>query len=148
MSKSKIFSRVLCVLLCTGLVFVGCTEGSIDDNINNESNNTELPGSNNNDNTQQPGDNPDNEDNVIANNEIWYTTTDNQRLFPSSTEANVFGAYFISNTFSDGKGVITFDGDVTKIGDKVFQTVRLLLLSLFPIVLLRLGIMHSIVVPR
>lgn len=121
MAKVNIFSRVLCVLLCTGLVFVGCTEGSIDDNINNESNNTELPGGNNNDNTEQPGDNPDNEDNVIANNEIWYTTTDNLRLFPSSTEANVFGAYFISNTFSDGKGVITFDGDVTKIGDNVFQ---------------------------
>lgn len=41
------FSGVQCALLvCAGLVFAGCTEGNIDDNINNGSNNTEQPGNN------------------------------------------------------------------------------------------------------
>ena len=61
--------------------------------------------------------------NVIANNEIWYTTTDNKRIIPPSTEPTVFGAYFISNTYSDGKGVLTFDGEITKIGNDAFKDI-------------------------
>ncbi len=61
--------------------------------------------------------------NVMANNEIWYTTTDNKRIFPPSTEPTVFGAYFISNTYSDGKGVLTFDGEITKIGNDAFKDI-------------------------
>lgn len=48
-----------------------------------------------------------------ANNEIWYTTTDGSALTPYSTTG--FGANIISNTYEDGKGIITFDGTVTEI---------------------------------
>ena len=61
--------------------------------------------------------------NVMANNEIWYTTTDNKRILPPSTEPTVFGAYFISNTYSDGKGVLTFDDEITKIGNGAFKDI-------------------------
>lgn len=51
----KKFSRVLCtLLLCAGFVFAGCTEGNIDDNINNGSNNTEQPGEGDNGGTSDP----------------------------------------------------------------------------------------------
>ena len=59
--------------------------------------------------------------NVMANNEIWYTTTDNKRIIPYTTEGSVFGAYIISNTYSNGNGVITFDGEITKIGENAFK---------------------------
>ncbi len=59
--------------------------------------------------------------NTIANNEIWYTTTDGKKLFPPTTEPAVFGAFLVSNTYSDGKGVLTFDDDITLIGDSAFS---------------------------
>ena len=34
---------------------------------------------------------------------------------------NAFGANIVSNTYKNGKGVITFDGPVTSIGDGAFQ---------------------------
>ena len=51
-------------------------------------------------------------------NEIWYTSTDEQVVNPHST--NVFGATITSNTYENGKGVITFDGTVTSIGANAF----------------------------
>ena len=36
--------------------------------------------------------------NTIANNEIWYTTTDGKKLFPPTTEPAIFGAFLVSNT--------------------------------------------------
>ena len=59
--------------------------------------------------------------NTIANNEIWYTTTDGKKLFPPTTEPAVFGAFLVSNTYSDGKGVLTFDDDITLIGGSAFS---------------------------
>ncbi|MBP3289413.1 MAG: leucine-rich repeat domain-containing protein, partial [Alistipes sp.] len=53
------------------------------------------------------------------NNEIWYTSTDGKVVPPSKT--NVFGANIVSNTYEDGKGVIKFDGEVTKIGEYAFS---------------------------
>ena len=53
-----------------------------------------------------------------ANNEIWYTSSYGNVVTPYKT--NVFGATIVSNTYSDGKGIITFDGDVTMIGDDAF----------------------------
>lgn len=53
-----------------------------------------------------------------ANNEIWYTSSDGNIVTPYNT--NVFGANIVSNTYSDGKGVITFDDDITTIGDCAF----------------------------
>ena len=59
--------------------------------------------------------------------EIWYTTTNGEVVEPYSGEENnyadaltTFGANIISNTYIDGKGVITFDGDVATIGDWAF----------------------------
>lgn len=49
---------------------------------------------------------------------IYYTSSDSKIVEPYKT--NVFGANIISNTYVDGKGVITFDGDVTSIGDHAF----------------------------
>ena len=54
------------------------------------------------------------------NNEIWYTSTDGQIVTPANTDC--FGANILSNTYTDGKGVILFDGDVTKIGDRDFSS--------------------------
>ena len=53
-----------------------------------------------------------------ANNEIWYTSSDGNIVTPH--RSNVFGATIVSNTYEDGKGVITFDGAVTTIGYKAF----------------------------
>lgn len=53
-----------------------------------------------------------------ANNEIWYTAT--ERVEPYAPKA--FGATIVSHDFNatTGKGVITFDGGVTTIGDDAF----------------------------
>ena len=52
------------------------------------------------------------------NNEIWYTAE--TKVPPSKTD--VFGATIISNTWNSttGKGIITFDGEVTSIGKEAF----------------------------
>ena len=68
-----------------------------------------------------------NAEQIIPNNEIWYTTTNGEVVEPYSGEENnyadaltTFGANIISNTYIDGKGVITFDGNVTMIEDGAF----------------------------
>ena len=53
-----------------------------------------------------------------ADNEIWYTSTDKQVVTPSNTDA--FGVSIVSNEYNDGRGVITFDGPVTSIGEFAF----------------------------
>lgn len=55
----------------------------------------------------------------IPNNQIWYTSSDGNVVEPNNT--NVFGATIISNEYDNGKGVITFDGDVTTIGVWAFR---------------------------
>ena len=52
-------------------------------------------------------------------NEIWYTSSDGEIVEPYLKSA--FGANIVSNTYENGKGVITFDGDVTTIGDWAFS---------------------------
>jgi hypothetical protein len=54
-----------------------------------------------------------------ANNEIWYTSWDGNVVNPSYTDE--FGANIVSNTYENGKGVITFDGDVTMIAYSAFS---------------------------
>lgn len=51
------------------------------------------------------------------NNQIWYTSSDGNIITPS----NAFGANIISNVYENGKGVITFDGDITEIGFRAFE---------------------------
>lgn len=46
---------------------------------------------------------------------IYYTTTDGKKMYPSTTEPCRFGAMLISNTYQNGQGVLTFDGEVTSL---------------------------------
>lgn len=64
------------------------------------------------------------EDNIedsteIPNNQIWYTSTDGNIVTPYKAEA--FGAIILSNTYENGRGVITFDRDLIKLGDHSFD---------------------------
>ena len=59
-----------------------------------------------------------------SNNKIFYTSTDGQIVTPdigTGEESKGFGANIVSNTYSEGVGVIEFDGDVTKIGYTAFS---------------------------
>ena len=56
--------------------------------------------------------------NVMQSNEIWYKTSNGQTIELSRPYA--FGANIVSNAYGK-KGVITFDGPVTKIGPEAFQ---------------------------
>ena len=55
-----------------------------------------------------------------ATNQIWYTSSDGEIVEPTYTD-HFFGATIVSNTYENGQGVITFDKDVTMIGDLVFS---------------------------
>ena len=54
-----------------------------------------------------------------ANNEIWYTSVNEEVIDPYNVDA--FDATIVSNTYENGKGVIEFDGDVTSIGQYAFN---------------------------
>ena len=51
-------------------------------------------------------------------NEIWYVSSDRQVVTPH--DPTVFGANLLTNEYADGKGVMTFDGPVTKLGYSAF----------------------------
>ncbi len=51
---------------------------------------------------------------------IYYTSTDGNVVTPFRSGTSYFGANIISNTYADGQGVITFDGNVTKIESQAF----------------------------
>ena len=55
---------------------------------------------------------------IVPNNQIWYTSSDGNIVTPYKTD--VFGANIISNEYKGGIGVITFDNDVTMIGERAF----------------------------
>lgn len=57
--------------------------------------------------------------NTPANNEIWYTTDDNQVVTPK----DVFNTTIKSNTYENGMGVITFNEDLTSIGYEAFKSI-------------------------
>ena len=65
-----------------------------------------------------------NDSHKIPNNMIWYTSSD--AVFVTPYETDVFGANIISNVYENGMGIITFDGDVTSIGDAAFRSCRTL----------------------
>lgn len=56
--------------------------------------------------------------NIAIITELYYTSTDGQIVTPYGT--NWGGAKIVSNTYNDGKGIITFEGEVTSIGEKAF----------------------------
>ena len=54
----------------------------------------------------------------IDNNCIIYTSTDGANIF---LNRDAFGATIVSNEYNNGYGIITFDGDVTSIGNWAFS---------------------------
>ena len=68
---------------------------------------------------------------------VWNYVTDDDKIYYISTDGNVitpniyantnggFGANIVSNTYTDGMGVITFDGPVTRIGVGTFLQKKL-----------------------
>ena len=54
-----------------------------------------------------------------SNNVIYYTSSDGNIVTP--TKADSFGANLVSNDYADGRGVMSFDGDVTSIGLRAFE---------------------------
>ena len=56
----------------------------------------------------------------IPNNTIYYTTWDGEVCNPYNIGKSVFGANIISNTYKNGQGVITFDNNITSIGNSAF----------------------------
>lgn len=66
--------------------------------------------------TPEPEPEPEPTPNTIPNNQIWYTASNQALILLNNDKANeYFGANIVSNTYEDGKGVVTFDGDVVKI---------------------------------
>jgi hypothetical protein len=65
------------------------------------------------------------------NDEIWYTSTDELIVDNGRTSSSYYGAKLISNTYVNGKGVMKFDGAVTKLEANTFvnlstlKTIRL-----------------------
>lgn len=55
----------------------------------------------------------------LDNNRILYTSLDGNVINPYASDT--FGATIVSNEYYDGYGIITFDGDVTSIGDHAFN---------------------------
>lgn len=58
-------------------------------------------------------DDPDN----VPYNQIWYVTSSGSQL---SVQASCFNQGIVSNVYEGGKGIITFDGTVTSIGEDAF----------------------------
>ena len=58
----------------------------------------------------------------IPNNQIWYTTTDGEAIDISlALWDEITDISAISNVYKNGRGVLTFDGDVTTIRDNAFN---------------------------
>ena len=90
--------RKIFVFLISMLVIASCTDPFED----NENNAVGSGGTNN------PG----------ATNKIYYTTSDGRKLFFNTS---AFGAILVSNIYENGLGVLTFDDDITSIGDYAFR---------------------------
>ena len=53
--------------------------------------------------------------------QIFYTTIDDSKLSPNSSDFAVFGSNLLSNTYEDGQGVWTFEGTISRIGENAFK---------------------------
>ncbi|MBR5850676.1 MAG: leucine-rich repeat domain-containing protein [Alistipes sp.] len=58
---------------------------------------------------------------AVPSHQIWYTSSDETMIEPTTTGESVFGATISSHTYRNGLGVITFSGNVTKVGDNAFK---------------------------
>ena len=103
--------RLFLLLTLTAIFATGCTE----DMLNQFKDLIQKPS------TEKPDNEQEEPESGIPTNQIWYTTTDGNIVVPGSSEDidyedfDMFDANIVSNTYEDGKGVITFDGEVTKI---------------------------------
>ncbi len=68
--------------------------------------------------------------NPVPNDEIWYTTTDSSRLVGVTSSG--YGANLSSNTYTDGKGVMKFDGDINNVPEDAFSSLGKLQTIAFP----------------
>ena len=128
---------LLCATIAVAMCFASCEgfdasdildrldnlEEKLDDLKNNEENhqggdNSSDNGGEGNPNNPSGGDSG-NEDSA-DNNKIYYTTSGNTKLFPK-TDASLYGAILISNTYKDGQGILVFDDVVTSIGYRAFH---------------------------
>ena len=55
----------------------------------------------------------------LVNKILYYTSSDGRILTPNAPDA--FGANIVSNEYVNGRGMLTFDGDITRIGDSAFK---------------------------
>ncbi len=55
----------------------------------------------------------------LANKVLYYTSSNGRIVTPNAPDA--FGANIVSNEYINGRGVLTFDGEVTGIGDAAFE---------------------------
>ena len=69
---------------------------------------------------------------VPPNNEIWYTSTDGRIVDNGDTDSYYYGAKLTSNTYVNGKGVMKFDGAVTKLATNVFADLSTLRTIILP----------------
>ena len=90
--------RKIFVFLISMLVIASCTD-PFEDNENNGVGSGET-------------------NNSGATNKIYYTTSDGRKLFFNTS---AFGAILVSNIYENGLGVLTFDDDITSIGDYAFR---------------------------
>ena len=58
--------------------------------------------------------------NAQPSNEIWYTSSNGEIVWPASYNYNAFEASIVSNKYENGKGIIRFNHAVTCIGEKAF----------------------------
>ncbi len=63
--------------------------------------------------------------NNVPNNTIYYTTVNNE-ILPQIRNLDQFGAELVSHTYENGLGTITFNGDITTIGQVAFNNGGLL----------------------
>ena len=68
----------------------------------------------------------------LANNEIWYTTSDGTTITPKING-------IVSNVYENGKGIITFSGNISQIGDSAFEDCRSLTSITLPDIVSRIG---------
>lgn len=111
------------LLLLLSIFFFECCVPFGNDNVDPNGNQTEQPSGGNDNSNEDPITHP--------NNQIWYTSTDGQVVNPRGT-SDYGGVSIVSNTYEDGKGVITFDGDVTSIGLNAFQGAETLYSIIIP----------------
>lgn len=71
------------------------------------------------------------------NNVIYYTSTDGEIVTPNASD--VFGVAIISNKYINGQGIITFNGEVTGIGNMAFDGCQTLSAITLPESITRIG---------